>query len=66
MKCGRRCEGEYREVVEPQRFEVRGRDVTVLVALLKCYACGDVMYSPEQMDRVQRAVYAQVNGLSAD
>lgn len=60
MKCGRRCDGEYREVIEPQTFKVRGREVTVPVSLLKCDACGDVMYSPEQVDRAQNAVYAEI------
>lgn len=60
MKCGRRCDGEYREVIEPQTFKVRGREVTVPVALLKCGACGDVMYSPEQADRAQNAVYTEI------
>jgi HTH-type transcriptional regulator/antitoxin MqsA len=60
MKCGRRCDGEYREVVEFQTFKVRGREVTVPVSLMKCDACGDVMYSPEQMDRAQNAVYAEI------
>lgn len=60
MKCGRRCDGEYREVIEPQTFKVRGREVTVPVALLKCDACGDVMYSPEQAERAQNAVYTEI------
>ncbi len=60
MKCGRRCDGEYREVIEPQTFKVRGREVTVSVSLLKCDACGDVMYSPEQVDRAQNAVLAGI------
>ncbi|HST57193.1 MAG TPA: type II TA system antitoxin MqsA family protein [Longimicrobium sp.] len=60
MKCGRRCDGEYGEVVEPQAFKVRGREVTVPVSLMKCDACGDIMYSPEQMDRAQKAVYAEI------
>ncbi|HYW12709.1 MAG TPA: type II TA system antitoxin MqsA family protein [Longimicrobium sp.] len=60
MKCGRRCEGRYREVVEPQTFKVRGREVTVPVSLMKCDACGDIMYSPEQMDLAQNAVYAEI------
>jgi HTH-type transcriptional regulator/antitoxin MqsA len=60
MKCGRRCEGEYREVVEPQTFRVRGRQVTVPVALLRCDACGDVLYSPEQVERAQDQVYAEI------
>lgn len=60
MKCGRRCDGEYREVVEPQTFKVRGREVTVPVSLMKCDVCGDTLYSPEQMDRAQNAVYAEI------
>ena len=60
MKCGRRCDGEYREVVEPQTFKVRGRQVTIPVALLRCDACGDVLYSPEQVDRAQEQVYAEI------
>jgi HTH-type transcriptional regulator/antitoxin MqsA len=60
MKCGRRCDGEYREAVEFQTFKVRGREVTVPVSLMKCGACGDVMYSPEQMDRAHNAVYAEI------
>jgi HTH-type transcriptional regulator / antitoxin MqsA len=59
MKCGR-CAGEYREVVEPQTFRVRGRQVTVPVTLLRCDGCGDVLYSPEQADRAQQAVYAEI------
>src|SRR5687768_16682456 len=60
MKCGRSCEGEYREVTEPQTFKVRGRMVTVPVAALKCDACGEIMYSPEQVDRAQEVIYAEV------
>jgi HTH-type transcriptional regulator / antitoxin MqsA len=60
MKCGRSCEGEYREVSEPQTFRVRGREVTMPVALMKCDACGDILYSPEQVDRAQEKVYAEI------
>lgn len=60
MKCGRRCDGEYREVIEPQTFKVRGRQVTVPVALLRCDACGDVLYSPEQAERAQQQVYEEI------
>jgi HTH-type transcriptional regulator / antitoxin MqsA len=60
MKCGRRCDGEYREVTEPQSFKVRGRQVTVPVTLLRCDACGDVLYTPEQAERAQEQVYTEI------
>lgn len=60
MKCGRRCDGEYRAVVEPQTFTAPGRKVAVAVSLMKCDVCGDVMYSPEQMDRARNAVHAAI------
>ncbi len=60
MKCGRKCHGEYREVVEPQTFRVRGRQVTLPVALMKCDGCGDILYSPEQVDQAQLAVQAEI------
>lgn len=59
MKCGR-CDGEFREVVEPQTFKVRGRRVTVPVALLRCDGCGDILYSPAQADKAQQTVYAEI------
>jgi HTH-type transcriptional regulator/antitoxin MqsA len=60
MKCGRSCEGEYREVTEPQTFKVRGRVVTVPVAMMKCDTCGEIMYSPEQVDRAQETINAEI------
>jgi HTH-type transcriptional regulator / antitoxin MqsA len=59
MKC-ERCGDKYRDVTEPQTFRVRGRQVTVPVTLLRCAGCGDVLYSPEQAERAQQAVYAEI------
>jgi YgiT-type zinc finger domain-containing protein len=59
MKCGR-CEGEYREVIEPRTFKVRGRRVTVPVAGLRCDGCGEILYTPEQADRAQLAACAEI------
>jgi len=49
------CEGPMKRVRERVEFPVRSRNVAVEIERSRCTECGEILYSPEQMDAAQRA-----------